>query len=318
MRPRKVFGIGLSRTGTTSLTRALGYLGIRCKHYPHDPVTKSELWSENSRLSLLERYDAITDISIVPFYQTLDRLYPGSQFILTERDEQSWLLSMYKHFRSLQRDDYSTESAYWDFTQAIIEKVYGGMTFDRERLRTRMRAHTAAVERYFAGRADDLLVMNIVAGDGWEKLCSFLNLPTPPLRFPRSNAGSKRLDWDRKVEAFKTTWSNLDLNPETTILLDDGKLSAYVTFGIDRAQSAEHIWFRGRPSNDTEARAQFAGALSSGVKTLVVAWPAFWWLRKYPGFGDMLRRRFRSTLRNEIVKVFDLTERDVDDDLLRD
>lgn len=32
----KVFGIGLSRTGTTSLGTALNQLGIKTIHYPHD------------------------------------------------------------------------------------------------------------------------------------------------------------------------------------------------------------------------------------------------------------------------------------------
>jgi len=40
----------------------------------------------------------------------------------------------------------------------------------------------------FAGlqqRPDDLLVMDIPAGDGWEQLCAFLALPEPDAPFPR-------------------------------------------------------------------------------------------------------------------------------------
>src|SRR5207237_3908 len=47
----KVFGIGLSRTGTTSLTRALELLGYRAKHYP-------------TAESHFEEYDALTDTPV--------------------------------------------------------------------------------------------------------------------------------------------------------------------------------------------------------------------------------------------------------------
>jgi hypothetical protein len=42
-RETKVFGIGLSRTGTVSLATALTALGIEARHYPHDPITQEEL-----------------------------------------------------------------------------------------------------------------------------------------------------------------------------------------------------------------------------------------------------------------------------------
>ena len=35
----KVFGLGMSRTGTSSLCEALNHLGIRTTHYPFDPTT---------------------------------------------------------------------------------------------------------------------------------------------------------------------------------------------------------------------------------------------------------------------------------------
>jgi hypothetical protein len=40
------------------------------------------------------------------------------------------------------------------------------------------------VKEYFRDRPDDLLVMNICAGEGWEKLCPFLGLAIPKVKFP--------------------------------------------------------------------------------------------------------------------------------------
>ena len=35
---------------------------------------------------------------------------------------------------------------------------------------------------------DRLLVMDIIAGDGWDKLCPFLGKPVPEAAFPHRNA----------------------------------------------------------------------------------------------------------------------------------
>jgi len=43
---------------------------------------------------------------------------------------------------------------------------------------------------YFKGRPDDLLILDICGGDGWEKLCNFLSLPIPSVDFPFENAKS--------------------------------------------------------------------------------------------------------------------------------
>jgi len=40
---RKIFGLGLSKTGTSSLTDALNLLGVKAVHYPHDQRTYEEL-----------------------------------------------------------------------------------------------------------------------------------------------------------------------------------------------------------------------------------------------------------------------------------
>ena len=44
---------------------------------------------------------------------------------------------------------------------------------------------------YFRERPKDLLVLNVCAGEGWEKLCPFLNKERPDVPFPYLNkAGS--------------------------------------------------------------------------------------------------------------------------------
>ena len=90
MGKNKVIGVGLGHTGTRSLNRALIMLGIPSRHWPHDRQTYHELANGVYRLSILEKYDAVTDITLAPFYAQLDKEYPGSKFILTIRDKKDW------------------------------------------------------------------------------------------------------------------------------------------------------------------------------------------------------------------------------------
>ena len=65
--------------------------------------------------------------------------------------------------------------------------LYESVIFDAEKFSAAYHRHHADVRRYFADRPDDLLEMNIIEGDGWEKLCPFLGLPTPAVPFPHLN-----------------------------------------------------------------------------------------------------------------------------------
>lgn len=131
----KVLVLGLSRTGTKSLSCALNQLGIQCKHYPYDARTQRELASRNARLSILEQYQAIVDISVVPGYPALDRAYPGSKFILTVRDMDSWLVSLKRHLTNLYAHPHAHDAQFWSFTIQICQLVYGGMDGDSDHLR---------------------------------------------------------------------------------------------------------------------------------------------------------------------------------------
>ena len=43
------------------------------------------------------------------------------------------------------------------------------------------------INTYFKNRPNDLLVMNICEGDGWEMLCPFLGTDIPDVPFPKLN-----------------------------------------------------------------------------------------------------------------------------------
>ena len=129
---QKVFGLGLSKTGTSSLGEALNMLGIKTIHYPHDQKTYDDLTNGNYRLSVLEEYQGIVDISVAPFYAQLDRIYPDSKFILTVRNKDSWLRSIEIHWR-LMMDRCNSDPQYKKYTEFICACVYGSLQFNRDR-----------------------------------------------------------------------------------------------------------------------------------------------------------------------------------------
>ena len=176
----RVFGIGLGRTGTTSLHRALELLGFRSKHCPRfylDPAGVLCIDQEDIR-----NHSALTDEPVAPIYRDLDRQYPGARFTLTVRDVDRWLASRENNSRAMRE--------WWDRNPAVAvlhSTLFGSEVFDKHKYAEAYARHLADVLYYFRERDDDLLVLDICAGEGWEKLCPFLGLPIPRMPFPRGN-----------------------------------------------------------------------------------------------------------------------------------
>jgi hypothetical protein len=175
---QKVFGVGMQRTGTTSMTRALQVLGYNSAHFP------AELWN-NESAPVLHRRDAFFDNPIPLLYQHLDRQCPGSKFILTIRDEDSWLDSC-KFLFTEKREEYGfDESAR---IQEMHHALYGQNHFSEEVFREVYRSHNREVKEYFSDRPDDLLILDIAQDDKWKPICSFLGVEPPDEPFPHSHS----------------------------------------------------------------------------------------------------------------------------------
>ena len=181
----KIFGIGLSKTGTTSLARALEILGYRTRDYMG--VTRyspGDLSCVDERE--LEAHDAFTDTPIPSFYRELDVAYPGSKFILTVRDKEGWLNSCKKQFNQKLAAKQNEASI------KVFEDLYGTAVFEEAHFSKGYDRFVSGVEEYFKERHEDLLILDVTAGEGWEKLCPFLDKPIPDLPFPKANVTSIR------------------------------------------------------------------------------------------------------------------------------
>jgi len=155
----KIFGIGLSRTGTHSLVAALRRLGYKAIHFPKDlRVFDGDM-------------DAGADLSVVANYKMLDAKYPGSKFIYTVRDEVTWMASCRKQWEVAPpvfgRRSYEYCCAVYgtppDYNPAVFAKVRRVLERD--------------IIQHFAGRGQDVLILNICEGADaslWSALGLFL------------------------------------------------------------------------------------------------------------------------------------------------
>ena len=176
----KIICVGFHKTGTSSLGRALqilGYSVVGARTMLARPCSQGEL---TEVFALMDQFDACEDNPWAVLFKELDERYPGSRFILTIRDSESWRQSALNHFGRRK-----TAMRKWIYGRSSItghEALYV----------ERMERHNDEVRSYFAERPDDLLELRLTEGEGWEKLCPFLGQPVPSESFPHLNHRQKR------------------------------------------------------------------------------------------------------------------------------
>lgn len=181
----KVFGIGLSRTATSSLNTALGIVGLHAIHWLN-PHTKHLITAPDFAL-----FDAFTDIPVSAQFEYLYHAYPGARFIYTTRPIDSWQASIALHYRNNRKIENPHElarpdaSRRFDHAMAPIEmSLYGRYDTWREAFE----AYDRRVRDFFRDKPERcFLELSICEGEGWEKLCAFLGRPVPDRPFPNEN-----------------------------------------------------------------------------------------------------------------------------------
>lgn len=188
----KIFCIGMNKTGTSSLHQAFLKLGLRSIH--HGPGDYSSLREHLQKASAIDAqirefkksgekllqeindYDAYSDIGLlIHNFHIIDSQYPNSKFIYTQRNTDDWVNSRRKH---IERNIKARESGRYESAFNTVEVETWIKTKNE---------HFARVKSYFRNRPNDLLIMHVTEGDGFEKLCPFLGLTIPEENFPRAN-----------------------------------------------------------------------------------------------------------------------------------
>ena len=211
MNANKIFCIGLSRTGTTSIAEELESLGIKSIHYPssllffqeainkelkfQETVKKSAYnrWRFNKELKaqrefkpaekVLNTYQAFADLPIPYLYKFLDKKFPGSKFIYTYRTEKGWLKSM-----KWMLEDGRIMWNWGHSDDEILKTIYGTINYDEQKLKDAYRKHDTEVRQYFLNRKNDILFIDIENDKGiMQKIGEFLNVPVISEDMRKSN-----------------------------------------------------------------------------------------------------------------------------------
>ena len=182
VKPTKVVGIGLPKTGTTTLGYCFRRLGFKHRTYDMDLAVQVKRNQLDRVLSEARKYESFEDWPWFSIYRELDRAFPNSKFVLTLRkDTETYVRSLKGHHerQGIRRKDF-VKPHWWD-------EVFGvePSEWDYEKSAQRYERHNREVLEYFGDRVNkDLLVVCWEEGDGWAQLCEFLDKRVTDEPFP--------------------------------------------------------------------------------------------------------------------------------------
>jgi len=202
----KVFGIGLSKTATTSLNEALCLLGYNSAHWTHEGERVLG-WPEFFYV------DAATDTPCASQFESLYHTFEDAQFIYTVRDIDSWKCSMKAHFGMHSPREFRKlwkEQEFWNgsfgwrwYNSLRWVQIHESLYAQHDTWEEAYRVFDRRVQRFFEDKPSDrFLTMNITEGDGWGALCSFLDMPHPDRAFPHAGRTADE-EHVNKVERYK-------------------------------------------------------------------------------------------------------------------
>jgi hypothetical protein len=196
----KVFGIGMWKTGTTSLEHALERLGFKhldnikmfgspssnflyrncVQHHtrgfleaPHNYDYDGFSDEEITKLkNAMDKYDCFTDHPWMWGWKLAYELYPNARFILTLRkDNETLAKSSVNYDRRFSHNNQPSPHKNEDFI-------------------LRYTKHNEAVRSFFNARPNaKYMEICFEKGQGWKELCEFVDKKVPSFPFPHSNKG---------------------------------------------------------------------------------------------------------------------------------
>ncbi|KAL6065311.1 Sulfotransferase family protein [Balamuthia mandrillaris] len=190
--PPKVFGLGLSKTGTTSLKEALQVLGVNC--HKQTGIMNDVFTSRHQPFSIdvIRRFDqleSVTDLPLPYFFEELAFIYPDAKFVLTVRDPASWWRSFEAH---IERNKISSSGSTEGVRQNLRILHYGGVNPSQYVAVKAFLRHNQLVQSLIP--PERLLVLDVAkegeTGEAFAKLCRFLGVAEskcPSGAFPHAN-----------------------------------------------------------------------------------------------------------------------------------
>jgi len=181
----KIFGIGLSRTGSTSLCHTMKLLGFTAIHYPKS-------------LQEIDEHAFSNDSPVSARFELLDQKYANAKFIYTKRDIDEWVVSCLKLFPKKDRLSQiknlpSDLKEWWDYGDINLYgyDMLAMADITKDELVYAYHEYDKRVTSWFKNRASDLLVIDVTKPEVMPltTLIGFLE-QHKLIAFPRLNSGS--------------------------------------------------------------------------------------------------------------------------------
>lgn len=197
----KVFGIGLPKTGLTSMLVFARSLGLEARG--RDRVGYG-LLRAGRHAEILDRFEAAEfwcDVPVPFMYRLALGRFPEARFVLTlRRDARTWYESICRHNRfahPLRNKHHWIFGRWWPHGFAEEHMAY----YER---------HNAEAEAWLRARipADRLLVLRVDAPGAAQAFARFVGRETAATGFPRENVSAARGPKDGS-DRFKEAWNGV-------------------------------------------------------------------------------------------------------------
>lgn len=182
----KVIGVGLPKTGTSSLSIVLNNNDISTIHFgsPECDEIRQKIYKGIYTFDTLNKYVGITNAFEMLFPQ-VDKTYPNSKFIHTVRDKDLWLVSIEQHWKRMLAN---AEANPMLIHHHLI--TFGTYLFNKDRFSYIYDMHNDMVKKYFTSRPEDILTIDITSDRAYVyKICEFLNIPVIKDTYIHANRG---------------------------------------------------------------------------------------------------------------------------------
>ena len=201
----KVFVVGLNKTGTTTMAKALSDLGYVLGDEA-DAKSLFDSWVKRDFRPIIRFCRSAQAFQDSPFsfpytFIALDQAFPGSKFILTVRDDEDQWYRSITRFHSklwasgdgipptkeqLKEAVNSYKGRPWEVNRALFDTPEDD-PYNEERLKQFYISYNSTVMNYFCTRPNDFLIVNVSEDGAYRKFVNFLGVKSSSENFPWEN-----------------------------------------------------------------------------------------------------------------------------------
>jgi len=172
----RIFGIGLSKTGTSSLSAYLSSIKIKSTHDDFG-FFKAKTIDDVKVVASGESFIG----ALCPVWMLLFEKYPTAKYILTVREKETWLKSLKRHLEG------------GNGNKSYRLKAFNVETFDEKICGDLHDIYDSEVIKFFKDK-DNLLVIDLIKGDSRvnaKRINEFLGLTYDNQKIPHKNKGKQ-------------------------------------------------------------------------------------------------------------------------------